>query len=251
MNSKLNKRAIVAIALFLTAPILLAQKTELEATPFEVFNEFTNYGINFSPRMQFKATTNRTSGAIDFDQKNSFGYGMGLFYVLRPAHQFSYRFGVNINKINEEKYSLPKPLENEFINTISTFVLAVSMPLEVEYKKPISENIFFSLRGGLDVTFIGDFSASSSVNNQLTVEYATSNTTIYPNLRLSPGVYFNLGKVMLQTSVVYQKMIPNFIDGTYKIENVPNQLNTEGTYKMSGDYIGLDLNFQFKKRNKN
>jgi len=215
-----------------------------------VFKEFTNYGVNLSPRMQFKATTNRTSGAIDFDQKNSFGYGMGLFYVLRPAHQFSYRFGVNINKINQEKFSLPKPLENDFVDSFSRFILEVSVPLEVEYKTPLNEKLFFSLRGGFDVTFIGDFSASTSINNQLTVEYATSNSTIYPNLRLSPGVYFNLNKVMLQTSIVYQKMVPNFTKGTYIIENVPNQPNTEGTYKMSGDYIGLDLNIQFKKSNK-
>lgn len=262
MNNQIFIKATLAVAFIFSVSSLFSQDTELENNPFEVFKDYKRIGFNVSPRLYLKAKVNRTFGAIDYKQKNGFGGSFGLDYVIRPAHRWSFRTGAHFNKlvVNKSTFFIAEnDLPVDFSikeNLYSTSFLVFSIPAEVEYKHPLKQDLFLSLRGGLNFMFQEEgsygisFSAPSNENQELTFfefEAFSKEKKINPNLKFSPGVYFIHNKFMLQTSLIYQKNVSNVLEGNYRFFNLEQSEDSGGTYKMSGDYIGLEFVLFLKK----
>lgn len=258
-------KATIAVAFIFTTSSLLAQDNELENSPFEVFKDYKRLGLNLSPRLHFKAKVNREYGAKDYKQKNGFGGGFGLDYVIRPGHRWSFRTGLHLNillfnksKIQVDEIDLPSNFSiNEVLYNTSSLIF--SIPAEVEYKHPLKDNIFLSMRGGVNFMFLqeGSFGISYSTLGEdnlsipfFELEALSPDRKIYPNVKLSPGVYFIYDTFMLQTSFVYQKNIPNVLEGNYQFFNLEQSEPSGGSYSISGDYIGLEFVFFLKKSRK-
>jgi hypothetical protein len=70
----------------------------------------------------------------------------------------------------------------------------------------------------------------------------------YPNFVISPGFYFTLNKMLIQTNFVYQKSLVTLYKGEYLFDNLNQSPRSRGDYKLSGDYIGLSFNIHMLKK---
>ena len=267
MNINFFIRATSIVALILNTSLIYSQKDTISIVEneFKVFKDYKRLGLNLSPRLYFKAKATSEFGSIDFPQHNGFGGGFGLDYVIRPAHRWSFRTGAHLNlllfskfSISIDKADLPSDFSiNEKIQTNSPLIF--SIPAEVEYKYFLKDKVFLSLRGGLNFMFLqeGSFGISYSTQTEdnlnvtfFELEATSPERKIYPNLKFSPGLYFIYDTFMLQTSLVYQKNILNVLEGNYQFFNLEQSEPSGGTYKVSGDYIGLEFVFFLKKSRK-
>lgn len=265
INSKLNKGAIVAIAFFLTAPILLAQKAKLEATPFAVFDEYKQWGITLSPRLYAKAKTSVIDGNYDIDTNASFGLGLGVDYLFFPTNKFSFRAGARISFFSPENFNVFIPAEEltpwrdqPFDEHLRDLAILFSVPLEAEWKHPLSNRTFLSVRAGVELLFYETHESSTGLlvdpensdsNEMFFILNKTSKNSIQPYLKFSPGVYFVLNPFILQTSLIYQKNLNTFHKGTFNFSNLAQSNSGTGSYTYSGDFMGLELTFLLKKKN--
>jgi len=247
MNIKIFKKVIIAVVLIFTTSSIFAQDIELENNPFEIFKEYSNFGINISPRLQFKSTSNNTIGSDPFIHNSSFGLGLGVTYILRPANTWSYRIGTHYNINDESNFKLKNDSRNISFKSTSS---SISIPIEIEYKKLVSKNLIWTTKAGVNVTFIDGFDSASIDYEDFSLVYKPQSDFIYPNLLFCSGVYFVFKPFMLQTSLIFQKNIPSFIEGNYEIVDSNNSIQNKGTYKMTGDYIGLEFIVFLKKSKK-
>lgn len=245
---------------------VFGQQDIIENRPFEVFKDYKKIGFYLSGRNYFKGKVSRSSGSIDFIEGNAFaGVAVGLEYLIRPEYKWSFRTGIHYNRFSYSKgeFFIPEnflPLAGgDLIIDIEDRLSLFSIPLEAEYKHKLANKTFLSLKGGINVLLTlqnsdyFDFDVVVESNDpefdfiQIAAYKTTKSQLIYPNLKLSPGIYFVFDTFILQTSLVYQKNILNFHKADYKFGNFDVPETTEGTYKFSGDYIGLEFVLFLKK----
>jgi hypothetical protein len=245
---------------------IVGQQEIIENRPFEIFNEYKKIGFYLSGRNYFKGEVSRNSGSIDFVEGNAFtGLSLGIEYLIRSEHKWSYRTGIHYNRLAYSKgeFFIPENflpwLGGDVVIDIEDRLSLFSITLEAEYKHKLNNKIFLSLRTGVNILLpfqkseFYDFDVFVESNDpefdlvQITSYNTTQSQMIYPNLKLSPGLYFVFDTFILQTSLVYQKNILTFHKADYKFGNFDVPETTEGTYKFSGDYIGLDFVLFLKK----
>jgi hypothetical protein len=265
MKFETSKRAIIAIALFLiTAQFTSAQETESEQNPFAVFNEYKQWGITFSPRLYAKAKTRVVDGNYDIDTNNSFGLGLGFDYLFFPKNKFSFRAGARISFFSPESFNVYIPADEltpwrdqPIDEHLRDLAILFSVPLDAEWKYPLSNKTFLSLRAGVEIFFYETHEASTGLlvdpdisdsNEMFFILNKTSKNSIQPYLKFSPGVYFVLNPFILQTSLIYQKNLNTFHKGTFNFSNLAQSNSGTGTSNYSGDFIGLELTFFLKKK---
>lgn len=266
MNLKTFKRAILVIALIQGFSSLFSQEAELENKPFEVFNEYKQWGLTLSPRIYAKARTKIINGIYDIETNNSIGLSLGFDYTIFPTKQWSFRAGARVSFLSPENFNISLPAEElspwrdqPFDEDLKDFEIFFSVPLEAEWKYPLAKNKFLSLRSGVEIMFYSDYEASVGLlvdpynddsNEMFFILNKTSKHTILPFFKFSPGVYFILNPFILQTSLVYQKNLRTIHEGTFSFSNLAITNSGTGTYDFSGDFIGLELTLFLKKKNK-
>ncbi len=247
MKINLNNRVAVLAALFIGF-ISFAQETDFKTlkNDFEVFKNYSNFGLNLSARLQFKSQSNNLMGEDPFVHKNSFAGGIGLNYIIRPEKTWSYRIGAHYNLINETSFKFKRD-QGEISFKSSSYV--VSIPIEVEYKKTISKNLIWSTKTGVNITFMDRLDSTNIGVEELTLVYQPQSDLIYPNFIFSTGTYFIFKPFLLQTNFIFQKNIPSLLKGQYSIETPGNSVQRNGSYKTPGDYMGVEF-IVFPKNNK-
>lgn len=249
MKNKIINRVAFIATLFLGLVSFAQEKTTSNVKPpFEVFNSYSNFGFSISPRVQFQSKSNNTLGSNPFVHNNSFAGGVGIHYIFKPENTWSYRIGLNYNYATESNFNLKDDPRN--ISFKSTFN-AVSVPLEIEYKKQISKNFIWSVKTGVNIAFIQDFDTAVIDYEGFNLSYEPNSNLIYPNFIISTGTYFVFKPFILQTNIIFQKGIPTLNSGEYNVLNAQNLIESSGTYDMTGDYLGLEFIINFKKQSKN
>lgn len=248
MKIILKQRVAVMATLFIGL-ISFAQEENIKPkNEFEVFKEYSNFGIILSPRVQFKSNSNTTLGNDPFIHNAGFTGGVGLNYIFRPEKTWSYRMGIHYNFNNETNFNLKESSNNI---TFKSSTYSFSIPIEAEYKKQLFKNMIWTTKGGINITFINRFDSASTSFDDFSLIYEPVSDGVYTNLTLSSGFYFIFKPFILQTSLIYQKNIPAFLKGEFTTVNSNNLIQNQGTYKTSGDFIGLELIIypRFKKNN--
>lgn len=219
--------------------VVFAQEEKIEIkTDFEVFKEYSNFGVVLSPRLQFKSKSNTTLGNDPFVHNASFSGGVGLNYVFRPEKTWSYRLGIHYNFYDETNFNINNSSSDI---TFKSSTYSISIPIEAEYKKQLSKNLIWTTKAGINLSFINSFDSASISFDDFNLIYEPVSDLVYTNLTLSTGVYFVFKSFIIQTSLIYQKNIPDFLKGDFTTVNSNNLIQNQGTYKTSGDFMGLEL----------
>lgn len=233
---------------------------------FPEFLEYKKLGFTIESAIYRAPNYIRTLGSIDVEGLAITSINFGLDYVQHPDRVFTLRYGVHLNflPLNSYSFSIPNgdiPGFTDFEASAKDYgFLILSVPLEAELKKQMSRNIYFSAKAGINLTFLreGSIETSQSVFiddlNQIrevfAVRSSSNSFSLYPNLRISPSMYYMSRRVLFQFSIFYQKALPNYFNGDYIIDNLEVSERTEGDYTFSGDQIGLSITLFLKKSKK-
>ena len=266
---KIGAGYILALS-FCSPTIAQTRKAEL----YPEFKNYSSWGLYFSPVVYRKATTTRYYGDYELTNRNSFKMGFGFEKLIHPERKWAYKVGFHFASTplwnmeygikGKDIYASYQPfLENREYKSMpanSAGVVnryVITIPLLVQFKKQMTANLYFNLETGFHVALMqkGEFSSSASYSNDDNTEsremfamYAENpNTTVYPNIIISPGFYYTFHGFLLQANFIYQNSIPNYYKGEYQFGNLLESGPTRGSYKLSGDFIGLAFAVHLKK----
>lgn len=261
---KLNlKMSAIALIFFTNIISVIAQGSSVK-NKFPEFASYKTFGWNFSPLLYRAANFDTTIGTIQIEGKATPSITFGFTKVIHPEREFNFRYGLLFNLLPLEHYTInigdgEVPGFTGDATTFKTYgTFLFSIPLQIELKKQLERNLYFSMMAGVNITLLRPGSVTSSksyyieeldqIRQVFALQALTRETSIYPNLILSPGLYYLTNRILIQTSIIYQKAIPNYFTGEYLQDNLEISERAEGQYSLSGDYIGLSFNFFFKKK---
>lgn len=236
----------------------------------EDFKDQNKWGTYVAPVIYKSAVTEPRIGNRDFENKSILSLNFGADYIANPELTWTFRTGFHLNWLpyyNFEYRLSEEDLPNSFSNYTDAVKekklgqLIISVPLFIEHKTQVSSQIYFSAYSGIDLAYLKDgqvrFSAtysSEELNESREVFGFYTDTSsdkffFYPNFVIAPGFYFMGKKLILQTSLVYQRPIIGYFKGEYQFSFLETE-NSRGEYELSGEYLGLGINL-FLKKSKN
>ncbi len=234
---------------------------------FPEFKKYQSWGYHISPVLYNRAKIRPTQGSVVLNTLPMNTMGFGLTKLINPENKISFKTGIYIEVTPLYKYEFILKKEDlfgrfnedlqEFWNA-SFYRPVVTIPAFVQFKKRLDKKIVFNLETGFQFVLMqqGDFSTGLLLTDQELSEtrevfglYGVNpKTNIYPNLILSPGFYFTLDKYLIQTNFIYQKSFIAYYKGEYLFDNLTESPRSRGDYKLQGDYIGLNFNVHFLKK---
>ncbi|RDI05474.1 hypothetical protein [Flavobacterium sp. AG291] len=262
----INSKSIIRTVFFAVSFFSFA--TYSQSNDFPDFREYQKVGLFISPVLYSKAKVTRDYGDYILNNKKTANINFGFDYLIRPEHKWAFKTGLHLDMVPMYNFSATIkegdlwPEYNNFeIAAIDRYKFNFTIPLLVQIKKQMGYNLYFNLETGFNMMLMqkGGYSYSAAFSNEDMSEtrevfamYADTNgpLIVYPNLVVSPGFYFALSGVLLQTNVIYQKPLIGFFEGEYQFGNLLQSGNTRGDYKMSGEYIGLQFTVHLKKKHR-
>lgn len=236
---------------------------------YQEFKGFKKLGFFASVQDNRKVVFDDFDRVYSLKSNSSIGYSIGFDYVFNPTKEYTFRTGLYLNSIpffNFDFY-IPKEVNpanfpEDFQAKIKTGSAKVfSIPVFYELKKQLDKNLFFSAIGGFNFAIMFDGQISTAIvltdsefenSYEVFASYALSNKfPIYPNLVLRPGLYFTGKKMIIHTSVIYQKAILPHFEGEFQFGNLVNAEPVRDDLKLTGDYLGIGITVFFKKKNNN
>lgn len=143
----------------------------------------------------------------------------------------------------------------EYIKEYSS--VYISVPLNIEYRKKISNKLIFNSSVGLDISYITNsrddisIQLSSDELNETREVFAayfeTQEKQFQGALAFGAGFYIPLNKLMLQVNLIYNKSFKYLLEGEYQFGNLLVSEPTRGDYKISGDFFGLSTTVYMRK----
>lgn len=268
--TKMFIRASLKLALILFTNISLAQKNT-STKVFSQFNGFKKLGLHSSGMLYFPAKLNKQYGNHVLNTHFAFCGRFGFDYIFNPKKRSSLRTGLFFDLIPLYKYSYiisrhDLPIEYQDypldVSDKDLTKLNLTIPLSYTLKKQIGLNKFLGLNIGGEFMLMsnGGFSSGYALliekrkeGREIFSMYA--NTTleefwIYPSLKISPEFYILRKKIIYLFSITYKKSLVNYFKGEYQFGNLEVSSPTRGTYKLSGDYLSLEMTVFFKKKKK-
>lgn len=260
----LTKSTIGAVLLSLLFSFTAAAQFFKNPEQYPAFKNYKHWGIYYANVFNKKATTTRDYGEYVMDNKVPFSFNFGFEKMLYPERRFAFKTGflIDMAPVAESTVTFkPEDIYPEFggyTDEIKYYRFLITIPLLVEVKKQMSEHIYFNLETGLHLTIqpSGSFdfhillvSEEKQEAREVFAVYADNpdKKWIYPNLIISPGLYFAESWGLVQANIIYQNTLINYYTGEYQFGNLIKSPPTRGNYKLSGDYIGVSLSFHFNK----
>lgn len=237
---------------------------------YKYYPEFDRYGSwSFGGSYYFvkKESINRIYGDYTIDPLYPSGYSFSVRKTFNKSGQFSIVTGLTMYIYNEKKFKYRIKSEDiqssgftedweDIVSGNLTRRTNFSIPVLIQYKSKLADNIFFSGQAGIETMYKDDGISESLINfvdergKRTPVMYYEleniSRSNLYPNMVLSPGVYFMFKHFMLQTNLVYSKSLKNQYNGFLYFFNLDQSGNTLIKTKKTGDYLGLSVNIFFK-----
>jgi|GEM_PF-3461015 len=264
VRSSLNikKSATLAAALLLYTLGLLAQSGD--DPPFPEFNDYKRWGYHIG-FMVYDATKNvDPTGPYVLQHEPQRGFSVGFTKLLRADHKISYKTGIYYQSTPVYKTNLQLRREEVFYEPLDNNLFRLSrfnfhVPLLVQFKKQLDNNLYFNIETGFMLALIQPGSASHTSSEFVTSLEdkreifgikAENITTLWilPNVIISPGIYYRTDAVMYQLNFVYQNSIIRYYEGKYVVDNLAVSARSESRTTLSGDYIGIVFNVNLRKK---
>lgn len=229
----------------------------------ESFQGYKNWGISVNPIVFRKASITR-DGNTDLNNRTIVSAQLGIKYNFFNNKSFSVNTGLkftlqpqmnsNFELSQEDVYASFGGFK-EYIKEYSS--VYISVPLNIEYRKSITNKLIFNSSLGLEISYItnsrDDISiqlSSSELDETREVfaaYYETQDKQLQGALSISGGFYIQFSGLMSQLNLIYSKSFTNLLEGEYQFGNLLVSDPTRGDYNLSGDYFGLSTTIYLKK----
>lgn len=238
---------------------------------YPAFKKYMSWGLYVSPQIYKKAETTQKQGTLNIENLPMQTWGFGFTKLIHPENKFAFKTGFyiqvtplynyNINIKKEDLFGAYTKEDFTHKMNASFYRPIITIPAFVQFKKQMAEKIYFNLETGFQFLIMqkGSFetsllltdpeiSESREVFGMYGENQGADDFFPYPNFIISPGFYFTLNKMLIQTNFVYQKSLITLYKGEYLFDNLTESPRSRGDYKLSGDYIGLSFNIHVLKK---
>ncbi len=218
---------------------------------YDVFGNYTRFGFQLDGLVFSPAETGPAPEGTSFKSQSSLGYKAGVVYNFRVVPNFGFRIGALIGQtpaINTyfELGANRTAETDDYIHKKGPVysALSFSFPLLAEYRNFSFDPFVTSLKAGIQVQRTGASVYTESYGDyyQTTV---SNNGSWDMDLIFKAGVYLQFSRFMLHPNIVYKYRLQDQYTGIYTFTDLQNPTlnNFSETYKLSGNYIGLSLEF--------
>jgi hypothetical protein len=123
----------------------------------------------------------------------------------------------------------------------------------------VGKKVFLNLSAGYKAMYFtpGGFSFGANRNPEnrdeqmFSLSLNTSNNYIYGSAIFGVGTALAMKPFLMKINVIYNIYFQNLITGDYQFNNLTtNTPSATGTYKLSGNYLGLMISFYLKNPQK-
>lgn len=252
----------------LLIPLLLLSYTPLRAdnpTENNLAWQYRNWSVAFGPTLYRPATVIPSFGEHTIANKSIPSYTFGVLYSFNPQFKWSFSTGILIN--NEPAYNLTFKIDKTdlFPPSQEDFVYrgfyyqkhSMSLPFLLERNIPLG-NIRLTLSAGLKAMFytpigtefyIGIENNDENENRDVFGFYAeTQDIFFHGSFVTGIGLSYATKWNLLKANFIYSANFQNLYEGEYQFANLLTSPPSRGFYSLSGDYIGLLLSVNLKKR---
>ena len=182
------------------------------------------------------------------------GFHAGLAYRIG----FSNHFGLKLNLLAERmpvySYRLFIPADEtpdnqNFYADIGNKYAPFSfhLPVGLEYRNFLIRHYILFARAGVDIGYSLGFNESKRHNTHFLAAYINKPGWQY-GMHFSLGWYYQFPWALWETGFVYRKNFNRAYSGIYLVDNYRTVPSNAGWLGQSGDYIGLQFTWYFKKR---
>ena len=195
----------------------------------------TDYGVNDSPVTVFHMKTPSFNLGLSFNvfhsKKMIFKTGIGFRYIYEKE-----RFHIDRNQTTS-------PYGNDFIIESSSDDMVFYIPLRIDYLFYKKAFVYGSINPGYYKEY-GIFGYNLKDDIEIFMYYPEQENWFYLDLEFGLGIYIPTKYALLQPYFYYNKSFHNLWQGTIKITGIEHRPYTEinGTFKQSGNYVGIGLN---------
>jgi len=249
-------RAVLFISIFFAVSSYSQEAEKLYHEQYSKFgfvlqpSKITGYGYGYDnsyPNVSINDTYSWQFGVcFNFAQSGSFNFKTGII-----AKEFAPLFDLNIS---DEDIGIVgvKPTGFDFVSGFS-----IAVPIKTEYLLKINDKLNIVAGAGLNfnvyllgdreknigVTFVNEQGISKNVYSSVIKQEQIGIST-----DVSIGANYKTNFALFQLEAFYNKNMTNSpIAGHYKIQNLVNTPDKEGSFTVKGDFYGLSLSVLPKK----
>lgn len=229
--------------------------------------EYKRWSFHMNNMMYRPGEANLIRGKYDIHTQVMRGYKVGFEYNFKSKHKWKlytgldmhffpfvrYHFtisGLDLNTLNnEEKF-------DTYLNGFQRHNV-ISIPIGLIYRQVQSYRLSTHFKVGVNMDFLsyGQYQYGGIMEDKDDHVFrfhdinllSTKDNVFYPGIFVAYGFDLYTKWSILHLSINAQKSILSYMNGTYEIMNLKQSPSTLGTYKLRGDYIGLDLGITLKK----
>jgi len=231
----------------------------------QFLNQYKKWSVFWQYTLNKAGTVKKQDNSVQFSVPLYVNKRFGILYNVYKTNQLNFKAGVlyeiksNVTNIifTKEQTGWYKDFEYPII-LYDNETKMWSIPLIVEYIKPLSKNIKWVIGTNITISYYTSFFGNVEVpfeydsTKSILITYNNlSKNPIHTSGEISAGFYFLLKPLLLQTELRYSKSFSTLKSGSYLTKNFINSANnTTGTYKQSGDYFAFSLTVTFRKKKK-
>ncbi len=253
--NKIYKYLLISFLFY--APLLSAQTYFDNDKSFDLFKNYTRWGIQMDGLMYFPATIQNTTENLSFQTQIALGYKAGLVYNFNIVNHLGIRVGALLGQapaINTY-FQLPKErtgeAEDYYHRQPAVYSpLNFSFPILFEYRNFSIYRYTLSFDAGIQIERTSKTTLTENYKNYYLTQVQNPGSWNF-DLVLKAGWYYQFPRLMLQTSFVYKHRFVDQYTGNYGFNNLQNPVtNYTGSYIQKGDYIGLSFDIFFHKKSR-
>lgn len=249
-----------------TAILLFGFLNHAKAQYFEDVS-YKRWRIHMNNSFYRSASTKAESGKYHINTLPVRGFTIGFEYYFREGHDLQWFSGLNMHFIPLDNYEYQLPGKELGLNSPmyydNTFRQirerhnVFSIPLGFLYNITQQGRFNYHAKGGVNFDLIqyGGYGKTFAITNEngvykeyLRVEMLSAyDNLVYPAIFLGAGVDYHTSWSKLHFTLNVQKGIIPYMKGGYRFYNLNESEDSYGTYKLWGDYIGLDIGITLKK----
>ncbi len=248
---------ITCVLLFILSKLAISQS-------YPVLNEYKSLGLSVQSMSYTKGVFTRTEGNQEIQSNGLYTGAIGFRYsILANQQKWGVQTGAFIAMPPTYSYGWVIEPKDKYTTSNSATIFSetfyndysLTIPLEIEYKRQILTNHYWATSVGGQCVL--------STNGTATTTYSIVDDTFdrqvfgFTAYNREPRPYF-MGTIgigdyyvskfgLWHFRLTYSKTFATQYYGNYVFGNLRSSPETRGTYKMSGDYLALAVDYRWKK----
>lgn len=219
--------------------------------------KYRKWSFEAGPVFYNKARITPQYGNYTFKNRIIPGYNWGFEFDFHPEYKWSFIIGLIMAKepalsikyhiLKQDLYSqyTEDMIDHHRMNAIVTF----SVPLLYRLTIPSSGKSYLTFKTGIKLMYFpeGNISFGLHIVNAdgtetreiFGIKAHSQESPLYESFVISTGLAFPLHKILIKANAMYVMNFQNTMEGEYLFDNLLTSTASRGTYKLSGNYLGL------------